>query len=588
MKSKNTLCGISIAVALQLGIFATFAQTNIYLFTGYETNITLAAGTYNITAFGAQGGGGDGGLGAEMEGQFSFSTNTVLILLVGGGGGYDGSGGGGGGGSFVVNGSTPLVIAGGGGGGYLNDYAGGSGLTGTSGGGNGGTGGSGGIGAGGGGGGGYSGNGSSGNGPGGGSFLSGGNGGGNGGYGGGGGSANGGGGGGGYSGGGGGGGGGGNGGGSIIDSSAITNLAEVSGIASPDGSSNGEIIITSVSILTNIVITNIVISPGSPVIVVGTNEAFTATGYFSDGSMSVLASTNGLVWSSSNPGVATINTNGVATGLTNGTTTIIATSGSVSGNTMLTVVSPLAVAQSSFTSGIINLDFYNPYYPVYQTPFGPGAAAIGNSGDYWNGLNLQSYPEVVSGLTNNNGVATGVGMNFSGSGGGAVNDGGGTYGSLFDAFANFQSGSQVDQITGLTPNAQYYLYVYSYSASTISVNGTSFSCSTPPRPEYSLVLGTGYSENIVIADASGNLNISAPSGSGNVSAMQLTPVPPPTGISTYGGNPAVFFPTATGTNFVLQMTTNLANGPWVTVSNGIPISGLIITNPPAAAYFRLH
>jgi hypothetical protein len=39
---------------------------------------------------------------------------------------------------------------------------------------------------------------------------------------------------------------GGGGGGSIIDSSAIMVLAEVSGIASPDGSPNGEIIITAV------------------------------------------------------------------------------------------------------------------------------------------------------------------------------------------------------------------------------------------------------------------------------------------------------------------------------------------------------
>ena len=38
----------------------------------------------------------------------------------------------------------------------------------------------------------------------------------------------------------------GGGGGSIIDSSAITNLAEVSGILSPDDSTNGEIIITAV------------------------------------------------------------------------------------------------------------------------------------------------------------------------------------------------------------------------------------------------------------------------------------------------------------------------------------------------------
>ena len=68
----------------------------------------------------------------------------------------------------------------------------------------------------------------------------------------------------------------------------------------------------------------------------------------------------------------------------------------------------------------------------------------------------------------------------------------------------------------------------------------------------------------------------------------LLPPPPALGISTYSSQPTVFFPTATGTNYVLQMTTNLANGPWVTVSNGVSISGIIITNPPGTAFFRLH
>jgi hypothetical protein len=66
------------------------------------------------------------------------------------------------------------------------------------------------------------------------------------------------------------------------------------------------------------------------------------------------------------------------------------------------------------------------------------------------------------------------------------------------------------------------------------------------------------------------------------------PTPPALGIATYSNQPAVFFPTATGTNFLLQMTTNLASGNWVTVTSGIPISGLVITNPPANAFFRLH
>src|ERR1700690_2453496 len=127
MKSKNVLRGLAIAVALQLGMLAGSAQTNIYLFSGSKRNITLPPGTYIITAYGAPGaypsliyiGSFWGGNGAEMSAEFNFSTSTTLTLLVGGGGGGTISGdpgGGGGGGSFVVEGSTPLVIAGGGGG----------------------------------------------------------------------------------------------------------------------------------------------------------------------------------------------------------------------------------------------------------------------------------------------------------------------------------------------------------------------------------------------------------------------------------------------------------------------------------------
>jgi hypothetical protein len=258
---------LPIAVVLQFGVLTGSAQS--YIFTGSETTITLNPGTYNITAFGAQGGGSyfaeSGGLGAEMEAQFNFVTASTLTLLVGGSGGYGSSGGGGGGGSFVVNGSTPLVIAGGGGGAVYSGGAGtgqnlGNGLTGTGGGfggwmggysgsqGSGGSGGSGGgsggDGAGGvwsGGGGGYSGDGSGGVWTSGGSsFLNGGAGGltrsdGSGGFGGGGGGYSSGGGGGGYSGGGGGADGGGGGGGSYIDSSATSILTELAGIRSGNG-----------------------------------------------------------------------------------------------------------------------------------------------------------------------------------------------------------------------------------------------------------------------------------------------------------------------------------------------------------------
>jgi hypothetical protein len=289
----SSIGGYNFTLNTNRNLVANFAQssasaiTNFY--TGSETTIGLNPGTYTITAYGAQGGGSDNtmipGLGAEMSAEFYFTAPTTLTLLVGGGGGHGsgtGWGGGGGGGSFVVKGSTPLVIAGGGGGNTgQNNFSGSGepGVTTTSGfdGGEsineagyqvnyyGGTNGSGGEGSiNGGGGGGYSGSGTTSTdasggtdggqaGPGS-SFLSGGAGGvfvvgyygyggADGGYGGGGGGISGGGGGGGYS----GGGAGlfvGGGGGSIIDASATSVLVEASGIASPDDSPNGEIIIT--------------------------------------------------------------------------------------------------------------------------------------------------------------------------------------------------------------------------------------------------------------------------------------------------------------------------------------------------------
>ena len=64
-------------------------------------------------------------------------------------------------------------------------------------------------------------------------------------------------------------------------------------------------------------------------------QQFTATGTYSDGSTKVLTSTAN--WLSSNPAVATVNTTGLATGMTAGTTTISATSGTITGTTVLTV-----------------------------------------------------------------------------------------------------------------------------------------------------------------------------------------------------------------------------------------------------------
>jgi len=80
--------------------------------------IPPCAGNITVVAYGAQGG-DNGGLGAQIQGTFSYPSGTVLDILVGGkGGSNDASHGSGGGGSFVILASndTILVIAGGGGG----------------------------------------------------------------------------------------------------------------------------------------------------------------------------------------------------------------------------------------------------------------------------------------------------------------------------------------------------------------------------------------------------------------------------------------------------------------------------------------
>ena len=96
------------------------------------------SGNYDITAYGAQGGGGSSGQGAgegaEVSGQVYLTGGTTLQIVVGGTGisGLNaGAGSGGGGGSFVYETVSSLLAAAGGGGGL--GWQGGLGLPGQSG-----------------------------------------------------------------------------------------------------------------------------------------------------------------------------------------------------------------------------------------------------------------------------------------------------------------------------------------------------------------------------------------------------------------------------------------------------------------------
>ena len=87
---------------------------------------------------------------------------------------------------------------------------------------------------------------------------------------------------------------------------------------------------------------SLAVTPTNPSISAGSQQQFTATGTYKDGSKKNL--TSSVTWTSSDPSVATISSAGLATALAAGSTTAKATSGSITGSTTLTVT-----ATPSFT-----------------------------------------------------------------------------------------------------------------------------------------------------------------------------------------------------------------------------------------------
>lgn len=85
-------------------------------------------------------------------------------------------------------------------------------------------------------------------------------------------------------------------------------------------------------------IESITLAPSNPSLQTGDTQAFTATANLSNTTSSPLGA--GVVWSSSDQAVATIDANGLATAVGPGTTTIAATFQGVTGSTVLTVTSP--------------------------------------------------------------------------------------------------------------------------------------------------------------------------------------------------------------------------------------------------------
>ncbi len=98
--------------------------------------------------------------------------------------------------------------------------------------------------------------------------------------------------------------------------------------------------------VTSVTLASISVTPTNPSIAKGTAQQFIATGTFSDNSVQDL--TEGVSWSSSSTGVASISNDsgsrGAVTSVAVGSTTISATSGGISGSTTLTVTSATLVS----------------------------------------------------------------------------------------------------------------------------------------------------------------------------------------------------------------------------------------------------
>ncbi len=152
------------------------------------------------------------------------------------------------------------------------------------------------------------------------------------------------------------------------------------------------------------------VTPANPTIAAGTPQQFTATGTYSDGSFQNL--TNFVTWSSTSPGVASINSTGLATGITAGSTTIQATSGAINGSTGLTVTAGPTLQSITVT----------PVNPSIMVGSPQQFAATGNysDGSHQDLTNSATWTSTAQGVAtiNSTGLATGVSV-------GSYNDPGG-------------------------------------------------------------------------------------------------------------------------------------------------------------------
>lgn len=145
---------------------------------------------------------------------------------------------------------------------------------------------------------------------------------------------------------------------------------------------------------------SITVTPANSTVPVGYTRSFTAIGSYSDGT--ALDITASCSWSSDTPAKATVNSAGVATGVAAGTATITASSGGISGSTVLTV-----------TSANLTLVTVSPVTPRIALGSSIQFLATGHYDDgstslLLSGVTWTSSVTVTASITGTTGVATGL------------------------------------------------------------------------------------------------------------------------------------------------------------------------------------
>ena len=120
-------------------------------------------------------------------------------------------------------------------------------------------------------------------------------------------------------------------------------------VAASSGTVSGSTTLT----VTTAALVSIAVTPGNPSIALSTNQQFTATGTYTDGS--TLNLTGSVAWNSSVPAVATVSNTppniGLAASVSTGQTMITASSGPINGSTTLTVT-PAALLSITVTPAV--------------------------------------------------------------------------------------------------------------------------------------------------------------------------------------------------------------------------------------------